>query len=247
MQAVRQVGRQARPRGRMARCMALAAPAALATLCGPAAGAADALPAHPLLKGCDDPADAACVARLETLALQVHADSARRDGTSLWVTPGPGQAPVRLDDDDGGGWRYLGPLAGTGLQLVQQTAADQAPRYRLLGPGVASGQRLDAPPWPSPDGRLLAVAALPHDAQAGSLALWSRVGSQWRLLYRLEPAPGLGFAVKAWRADGAALRLAWRCEGGSGRSGRSGRSGNTQLRDGPYGWDLVPPPPDHCR
>lgn len=195
-------------------------------------------PEHPLLKGCASVV-AACVEVLEAHALQAHAAVARRSGNQLWVTPIPGLAPLQLSDQpaDAVAYRYLGPLPGTDLHLVVQLPRQGAPRYLPLGPGMAGTVRLNAPPWPSPDGRLLAVAVAARAGQVGQLALWGRVGPQWRMQYSFDPDPGMGFEFKGWRGDGAALRLAWHCPQ---------QTGTTQLRDGPYGWDLVPPPPGRC-
>lgn len=210
--------------------------AAGASLCL-AAHAADS-PEHPLLKGCAHQAPA-CLEVLEARALRAQASVARRSGAQLTVVPGSGLAPLNFQDQAGDAlvYRYLGPLPGTDLHLVAQLAQGGAVRFQPVGPGMGAGVRLNAPPWPSPDGRLLGVAVAATAGQVGQLALWGRVGPQWRMQYSFDPDPGMGFEFKGWRADGAALRLAWHCPR---------QAGATQLRDGPYGWDLVPPPPAHC-
>jgi hypothetical protein len=196
-------------------------------------------PEHPLLKGCAADTLPLCAADLEARALKAHASQARRDGHVLSLTQGPAKLPMRLDDDATGAvaYRYLGPLAGTELHLVMQWVRGGPARFQPVGPGMASTVKLNAPPWPSPDGRLLGVAVAAGPGQVGQLMLWGRVGPQWRMLYSFDPDPGMGFEFKGWRADGAALRLAWHCPQ---------QGGATQLRDGPYGWDLTPPPPAHC-
>jgi hypothetical protein len=210
----------------------------LAACCASAQAASSDAPEHPLLKGCASAAPA-CAEVLEAHALKAHASVARRSGHQLWVTVIPGLAPLPLSDlpADALVYRYLGPLPGTDLHLVVQIPQHGAPRYVPLGPGMAGTVRFNAPPWPSPDGRWLAVAVAASGGQVGQLALWGRVGPQWRMQYSFDPDPGMGFEFRGWRADGAAMRLAWQCPK---------QSGATQLRDGPYGWDLVPPPPAHC-
>ena len=195
-------------------------------------------PEHPLLKGCDADALPQCAAGLEARALKAHAAQVRRHGHVLWLTL-VGSLPMRLDDDATGAatYRYLGPLAGTGVPVGMQWGTGGAARFQPVGPGMAATVKLNAAPWPSPDGRLLGVAVAARPGQVGQVALWGRVGGQWRMLYSFDPDPGMGFEFKGWRADGAALRLAWHCPQ---------QSGATQLRDGPYGWDLTPPPPAHC-
>lgn len=125
------------------------------------------------------------------------------------------------------------PLAGTGLQLQDVPTEGQAMRYRLQGPG-APGLILDGPPWPAPGGRLLVVATLAQDGQAGGVLLLGRVGTAWRLLYRFEAVGRLGFVFRGWRSDAVSARLDAVCG--------SGAPTVIHLRDGPYGWDLTPPP-----
>lgn len=207
--------------------------------CATAARAAGSdAPGHPLLKACA-PTTRACAERLEAQAIKAQATVARRAGPQLWLSTVAGQAPLQLSDQADGAlvYRYLGRLPGTDLHLVAQIPQHGAPRYLPLGPGMAGTVRFNAPPWPSADGRWLAVAVAASGEQVGQLALWGRVGSHWRLQYNFDPDPGMGFEFRGWRADGAALRLGWHCPQ---------HSGATQLRDGPYGWDLVPPPPAHC-
>lgn len=202
-------------------------------------------PVHPVLKACDGEVTPACGTLLESRALREHPGLARRDGATLWLTPPTGE-PQRFDDGPEGTPRqfYLGPATGTDSPVVLTWARGQAPRYGLAGGGAAP-LMLDAPPWPAPGGRMLVTAALASADQPGSVSLFLRVGAQWRRLVRFEPASGLGFVVRGWRGDGAVVRLDWVWRAGTcGEHGVA--TGTTQLRDGPFGWDLFPPPPTSC-
>ena len=210
---------------------------ALGVLLAAASPAAAETPVgHPLLRDCG--ANGMCTSAQEARALADPQAAARRERGVLRV----GRDEARLqhfDDTEAGRFLYLGPLGETGLHLVQWLQAGQPARYRLAGPGSPPDLVLDAAPWPSADGRLIAVAVPAGNGAAGSLTVLQRVGVAWRLLYRYEPAPGLGFAFRGWRADGAAMRLDWACAAHSGVT-------PVQLRDGPFGWDLVPPTPPAC-
>lgn len=187
---------------------------------------------------CDS--EPACAAALEPSVLAEHPAEARREGDTLVLQRGDA-GPLRLTDGEPAGhvYRYLGPLMGTDLQLLLQRVEGQAPRYRLVGPGPVEPPLLDAPPWPSPGGRMLAVATLARGGQSGSVTLLHRVGARWQQLFRFESGSGMGFVVRSWRTDAASLRLDWHC-------GNASAGGSVQLRDGPYGWDWLSPPPARC-
>jgi hypothetical protein len=212
---------------------------------GPALAATPAAeppaPAHPLVKPCDTPVSARCAAELEAQALRSHPVLAQRDGVTLALTPPQGEPQTFVNTADASlSYHYLGPLAGTDLQLLLMQATGTAPRYVLVDAGTGTRLAVEAPPWPAPGGRLMVVTAAAHGGQAGSVSLFNRVNTQWRLLFRFEPAAGMGFQFRSWRQDAASLRLDWVCEGGPSHSG------SLQLRDGPYGWDLVPAAPARC-
>lgn len=191
-----------------------------------AVGSATAQPAvHPLLGDCPEPLSAECAARLEARALQVHAGLARREAGVLQLAP-----PLDTAAPPPGA-RWLGPLTDTGLQLMAETAPGQAPVYRLAGEG-APPLALPGPAWPAPGGRLLISTGRWGDGQA-AVVLIGRVESRWRVLLRQETAAGIQLAFVGWRSDGAAARVQWTCRGASARV--------LQLRDGPFGWDWVPP------
>lgn len=198
-------------------------------------------PTHPLLKPCETPSMPHCAAELETQALRSHPTLAQRDGATLALTPAQVEPQTFVNGADGSpSYHYLGPLAGTDLQLLLMQASGQSPRFLAVDPAAGARLMLDAPPWPAPGGRLMVVTAAAHGGQAGSVALFHRVNAQWRLLFRFEPMVGMGFQFRSWRQDAASLRLDWVCEGSPARTGA------LQLRDGPYGWDLVPAAPASC-
>lgn len=186
-----------------------------------------------------------CAASAETKALREAQPRARRDGMRLTIA----QANGTLQFDDVAGQkrhRYLGPLDNTGLDLVAGWRDGRA-HYWLADPASARVLEASALPWPSPDGRLLVMAAPAVGEQGGTLDLYLHAGPRWSRLYRLEAPRGVGFEFLSWRADGAAVRLAWtRRSAGAAGTGSDTCSGAIQLRDGPYGWDLVPELPDHC-
>jgi hypothetical protein len=189
----------------------------------------------------------ACAASAETRALREASARARREGASLFLTRADGA--MRFDDVAGHQrHRYLGPLDNTGLDLVAGWR-DGHTHFWLVDPASARVLQAGALPWPSPDGRLLVVAAPTLGAQGGTLDLYLHAGPRWSRLYRLEAPPGVGFEFQSWRADGAAVRLAWirrSVAGAKATTGSDACSGTIQLRDGPYGWDLVPELPDRC-
>jgi hypothetical protein len=253
------MGKTRRRGGRWTQTRTLPVRAILAAACGLATSgvpAAAAMPAaepppaaHPLLKFCETEPTPACGAALEARALREHPEAARRDGAVLLVNTPSGE-PLRLEDrpdtvPEGALQHfYLGPLAGTESLLVQLWSPGQPARYLLLSGGMTA-LALEAPPWPAPSGRLLVTVAPATAGETGGVSLFNLAGNQWRRLYRFEPAAGLGFTFHGWRADSAALRLDW-----AWRAGLCGEhaaaSGSTQLRDGPYGWDLFPALPTRC-
>ena len=183
-----------------------------------------------------------CADKAEAQALSVAGGRARRQGSVLTLNLASG--PQRWEDQPTAGqrYRYLGELDKTGLDLLAGLRAGQ-PLYWLVDP--ASGRLLEAPalPWPSPDGRLIMVAVPERPGEGGSVRLYLRSASRWARQYLFEAPPGLGFGFRSWRMDSAAVRLHWARRGADGRTACDGL---TQLRDGPYGWDLVPEPPAAC-
>jgi hypothetical protein len=183
-----------------------------------------------------------CADKAEALALAATGSQARRQGGLLTVNLASGTQ--RWEDQPAAGHRhrYLGELDKTGLALLAGLRSGQ-PMYWLIDP--ASGRVLEAPslPWPSPDGRLVLVAVPERAGTGGSLTLYLRTANRWTRQYLFEAPPGLGFSFRSWRMDSAAVRLVWARRAAEGRTGCDGL---TQLRDGPYGWDLVPEPPAAC-
>ena len=183
-----------------------------------------------------------CADKAEAQALAATAGRARRQGSVLALSLSSG--PQRWEDLAAAGHRYrfLGELDKTGLTLLAGLRAGQ-PLYWLIEPD--SGRVLEAPmvPWPSPDGRLILVAVPDRPDAGGSLTLYLRSASRWTRQYLFEAPSGLGFSFRSWRMDSAAVRLVWARRA---TEGRAGCEGLTQLRDGPYGWDLVPEPPMAC-
>ncbi|MBQ0930581.1 hypothetical protein [Ideonella alba] len=216
------------PHGWTARVRAAGPVLALALL---GAGAHPGLRAagHPLLGSCAEPLTPDCAERLESRALQAHGEQARRESGQLSLSPPVDAArPPTV--------RWLGPLADSGLDLLVEFPPGQPPAYRLAGEG-APPLRLPGPAWPAPGGRLLiSTGTLAEDQPV--VVLLGRVESRWRVLLRQEASPGGRLSFIGWRNDGAAARLQWQCRGGSALA--------LQLRDGPYGWDWVPPLPSRC-
>lgn len=184
-----------------------------------------------------------CVDAAEAKALRDPEPPARREGRQLQLSLPSGV--LRFEDDITAGrrHRYLGLLDGTGWLLVAGLKAGQTHVW-LIDPQTSLQLELDGLPWPSPDGRLLAVATPARADQGGLLALHLRAGQRWSRLYFFEAPKGLGFEVKSWRQDSAAVRLGWTRQPAAGAA--AGCNGLTQLRDGPYGWDLVPEVPATC-
>lgn len=217
---------------RLPRCAAAVASTALAVVLGCGATPTAQAATHPLLEGCPEPLRPDCAERLESRALQAHADLARRESGQLSLSPPPGASAPRPPPNA----RWLGPLADSGLQLLVEWGPDQTALWRLAGDG-APPLPLPGPPWPAPGGRLLiSVGMLAEDVPV--VVLLGRVESRWRVLLRQEAPPGGRLELVNWRADAAAARLLWFCRGAPALA--------IQLRDGPYGWDWVPPLPSRC-
>jgi hypothetical protein len=185
---------------------------------------------HPLLDPCPEPLTPECAGRLEDRAMQVHADLARRESGTLRLSP-PLDASAPAP-----GTRWLGPLGDSGLQLLAEFAPGQPAIYRLAGAG-APPLALPGPAWPAPGGRLLISMGTPGTGPA-AVVLLGRVDTRWRVMMRQETTPGVQLSFVGWRSDAAAARLQWTCRGKATRV--------IQLRDGPYGWDWVPPLPSDC-
>jgi hypothetical protein len=183
--------------------------------------------------------DAACLSRLELAALRNSGGTARREGAELILQAGM-QAPTRFIDLPPLTHQYLGRLEGLQLQVVRAASAGQRPAWWLLADGGQPPLRFDALPIAGPAGRHFVIA------DGNSLSLYQRSGARWSLQFRLDAAPGLRWAVKGWRADEAAVRLEWIWPEAPAACAGQAAQGQLQLRDGPYGWDLVPEAPHRC-
>lgn len=183
---------------------------------------------------------------LETTRLQGR-QLLRRDGPVLHMGPGA----QFTDAADGSRLHlYEGRVARGTHHLVTQrspTAPDTVLAVWLVQPSTGRQQPLAGPPHLATEQRLL--LAMPHDGH--SLVLLQRSGEgpeeRWRQQFRFDPPPGLALAWQRWRQDGLAAHLQWRWQGPSARCQQQGR---TQLREGPYGWELFPAPPSppkECR
>lgn len=232
-----------------------AAPAAL-TVAGPAGSSAEAL--HLALDRCSGPAPDACLEALERTALAQAAGAVQREGHVLVLATQAG--PVRFDDHrpatgQAPGYaaterhRYLGRLNEVDAHWVLALppgAPLEAARYWLVsdaGPPVLALEEL---PWPSPGGRLLVFARAVAGPRPSVLGLYMKAGTRWSLVYRYEAPAGLNYQFRSWRNDGAAVRLEWERTGAARACATQAGSGSIQLRDGPYGWDLVAPVPASC-
>ncbi|HSI57730.1 MAG TPA: hypothetical protein VLA16_09245 [Ideonella sp.] len=218
---------------------------------------------HHALAQCAAPPAEGCLAALEARALKEAAGQAERAGP--WLSLQTTGGPVRFDDRravvatnattpaaGGAGPRnyYLGAVEGSDARLVLALAPGaplSAARYWLVGAAGPPVLGLDALPWPAPAGRLLVAAKPASQAGVSTLALYLRVGARWTQQYRYEAPVGVSYSFRSWRADGAAVRLEWAISGPTKACADSGEHGSIQLRDGPYGWDLVPPLPPTCR
>lgn len=173
--------------------------------------------------------DAACLATAEAQALREVPSLVRRDGAALILQFGL-HPPARFDDQPGLTHTYLGRLDGVLLHVVR---AGSPHALWLVGGTGQPPLKVEAVPVPAPGGRHFVVVA------GNSLALYQRSGPRWSLQFRYDAPAGLAWQLKSWRPDAAALRLDWHCAG-------QATGGTLQLRDGPYGWDLVPEPPARC-
>lgn len=210
-----------------------------ATFCG------QATPAPAWLawwQSCPHPDTSACVAARETQALAEHTLTARRVGAQLQLRLGytPGRWTTLAND---GQTRYLGELDDSGLHVLLVQTPGQASQFKLVSRLGSLPLTLDAPPALSPDGLRLVVVAQPASDRPGSITLWQRVGARWAQKLRLEPGSDLGYQFDGWRQDGAAVRLRWQRMAAN----CAPQSGRSQLRDGPFGWDLYPEAPAPCR
>ena len=184
-------------------------------------------------------ADAACLGQLEAHALRDGAGAAKREGPQLTLQFGL-QPAARFVDQPPLAHTYLGRLDGILLHLVRAATPTQLPTYWLVGESGQTPLRVEALPSPAPGGRHFVVAS------GNVLALYQRSGPRWSLQYRFEAAPGLSWAVKSWRDDAAAVRLEWLWPEAPAACPGQPAQGGLQLRDGPFGWDLVPPAPHQC-
>lgn len=210
-----------------------AAAAALASALSGPAGAV----APETIQRCGGEAD--CLARLEAAALSGSGGTVRREGAELTLQFGQ-HPPARFVDQAPVSHQYLGRLDGVLLHLVRVGQPGRPSRWWLVSESGQAPLPVDAIPVAGPGGRLFVVAG------GNGLALYQRAGPRWSLQYRYEAAPGLSWAVRGWRADGAAVRLDWIWPDAPAACTGQPAQGQLQLRDGPYGWDLVPAAPRRC-
>lgn len=213
--------------------------AARAAACGGLLAAAAAAGAVTLesLQQCG--ADAACLAQLESAALRESAGTARREGALLVLRFGL-HPEARFVDQPPLAHRYLGRLDGVLLHVVRASQPQQLPSYWLVGESAQPPLKVDALPVAGPGGRHFVVVS------GNEVALYQRSGARWSLQYRFDAPQGLSWAVKGWRSDAAAVRLEWLWPDGPAACAGQAAQGQLQLRDGPYGWDMVPLPPRRC-
>lgn len=191
-----------------------------------------------------------CLAAREVAVLSASARG-QREGALLRL-----QAPERPSVDflDGpeGQYRAVGPLDRHGTDwliaqwpLLPPGVALQAADVHFTLAALASGQRLalDAPPWPAPDGHLMITVDQRAATEGSRIALLQRSGTRWSQVFRYDAPTGLQLSFRRWRTDSAALHLHWRR---SARPDCPAAEGPIQLRDGPFGWDFVPPLPPPC-
>ncbi|HJV70670.1 hypothetical protein [Ideonella sp.] len=184
-------------------------------------------------------AEPACLARLEATALRDSAGTARRDGRQLVLQFGL-HPPSSFVDQPPVTHLYLGRLDGVLLHVVRAAQTGQPSRWWLVGESGQAPLVVDALPVAAPGGRQFVVTS------GNSLSLYQRSGPRWSLQYRFDAAPGLVWGVKGWRADAAAVRLEWLWPEAPAACAGQAAQGQLQLRDGPYGWDLVPEAPRRC-
>lgn len=216
-----------------ARSGAAACAAALGALGAPAASAATL--EH--LQQCG--ADTACLAQLEEAAVRDSAGAARREGATLTLRFGL-HPEVRFVDQLPLTHRYLGRLDGVLLHVVRAAQPNQLPAWWLVGETAQAPLKVAALPVAAPGGRHFVVVS------GNDVALYQRSGPRWSLQYRFDAPPGLSWAVKGWRSDAAAVRLEWVWPEAPDACAGQAAQGTLQLRDGPFGWDLVPQPPRRC-
>lgn len=184
-------------------------------------------------------AEAACLAQLEASALRDHPGAARREAGGLVLRFGA-HPEARFADQPPLTHRYLGRLDGLLLHVVRAEQPGQLPGWWLVGEGAQPPLKVAALPVGAPGGRHFVVAS------GNAIALYQRSGTRWSLQYRFDAPAGLAWGVKGWRADAAAVRLEWLWPEGPRACAGQAAQGQLQLRDGPYGWDLVPQPPRPC-
>jgi hypothetical protein len=183
--------------------------------------------------------EVACLGQLEAAALRENPSVARREGAQLSLQFGL-QPATRFVDQPPVTHLYLGRLDGVQLHVVRAAQAGRPARWWLVGESGQPPLAVDALPVGGPGGRHFVVAA------GQALALYQRSGARWSLQYRYEAPPGLNWAVRGWRADAAAVKLEWIWPEAPAACAGQAAQGQLQLRDGPYGWDLVPEPPRRC-
>ena len=183
--------------------------------------------------------DTACLSRLEARALRDSGGTVRREGAELVVQSGS-QAPARFIDQGAVSHQYLGRLDGLQLHAVRAAPAGQSTSWWLVGDAGQPPLKVDALPVVGPGGRHFVVV------NGNGLSLFQRSGARWSMQFRFDAAPGLSWAVKGWRADEAAVRLEWLWPEAPAQCHGQAAQGQLQLRDGPYGWDLVPEAPHRC-
>jgi hypothetical protein len=182
-------------------------------------------------------AEPACLAQLEATALRGGAGTARRDGAQLVLQFGL-HPPATFVDQPPVTHLYLGRLDGVLLHVVRAVQPGRPSRWWLVGESGQAPLMVDALPVAAPGGRHLSP-------QGNSLALYQRSARAGRCGTAGCP-PGLSWAVRGWRADAAAVRLEWLWPEAPAACAGQAAQGQLQLRDGPYGWDLVPEAPRRC-
>jgi hypothetical protein len=184
-------------------------------------------------------ADAACLVQLESAAVRGSAGAVQRDGAQLTLRFGL-HPEARFLDQPPLTHRYLGRLDGVLLHVVRAAQPNQLPAYWLVSETAQLPLKVAALPVAAPGGRHFVVVS------GNALSLYQRSGPRWSLQYRFDAPSGLSWAVKSWRADAAAVRLEWLWPEAPSACAGQAAQGTVQLRDGPFGWDLVPQPPHRC-
>lgn len=184
-------------------------------------------------------ANAGCLAQLEADAIRDSNGTVQRDGQVLTLHFGL-HPEARFVDQPSLAHRYLGRLDGVLLHVVRAAQPNQLPGYWLVSENTQPPLRVAALPVPAPGGRHFVVVS------GSDLSLYQRSGPRWSLQYAFGAPPGLSWAVKGWRSDAAAVRLEWLWPEAPAACAGQAAQGTLQLRDGPFGWDLVPQPPRRC-